>query len=193
MVFGALLLVVALLVGGILAISGALAGNSGTDAHASGNDPQSTQAPSGGTTPQATAGQPTPTPSAVCDLNLVTVEASTDKPAYGGDEQPVLSMKVTNGGTAPCQVNMGTSQMEFLVTSGADRIFSSKDCQAASEDLVKTIAPGASETGNFKWQRNRTLEGCAVIAAKPGAGGATYTFVARLGNKSSTKAVFQLN
>ncbi|WP_307794486.1 hypothetical protein [Arthrobacter cavernae] len=190
--FGALVLVIALFAGGILAISSALAGNPGADAGASGGDVQSTQAPAGGTTPLATAGQATPTPSAVCDLSLVTVAAATDKPAYGAEEQPVLIMKVTNGGTAPCQVNMGTSQMEFLVMSGADRIFSSRDCQAASEDLVKTIAPGASETGNFKWKRDRTVEGCTVVAAKPGAGGATYTFVARLGNKTSTKAVFQL-
>ncbi|WP_309304084.1 hypothetical protein [Arthrobacter sp. CJ23] len=193
MVFGALVLVIALFVGGILAIGSALAGNPGKDAGAAANDTRSTQAPDGGATPLASAGQATPTPSAVCDLSLVTVAAATDKPGYGADELPVLSMKVTNGGTAPCQVNMGTSQMEFLVMSGADRIFSSKDCQAASEDLVKTIEPGASETGNFKWQRNRTLEGCGVINAKPGAGGAYYTFVARLGNKTSTKAVFQLN
>ena len=81
----------------------------------------------------------------------MTVSASTDKAAYGPDENPLLSLKVTNGGTMPCEVNIGTSQMEFLVTSGADRIFSSKDCQAKSEDLVKTIAPGASETANFPW------------------------------------------
>ena len=78
-------------------------------------------------------------------------------------------MKVTNGGTVPCEVNVGTSQMEFLVTSGADRIFSSKDCQSASEDLIKTIAPGASETANFPWHATGRVEGCQAVAAKPGA------------------------
>ena len=92
-----------------------------------------------------------------------------------------------------CEVNIGTSQMEFLVTSGADRIFSSKDCQAKSEDLVKTIAPGASETANFPWARNRTLEGCSPVEAKPGAGGAYYIFTAKLGSRASPKAVFQLS
>ena len=132
-------------------------------------------------------------PTPVCDLSLVTVAAATDKPVYGAEEKPLLTMTITNGGTAPCEVNVGTSQMEYVVMSGSDRIFSSKDCQAGSEDLVKTIQPGKSETANFPWQRNRTLEGCAAISAKPGAGGAYYTFEARLGNKSSTKAVFQLN
>ncbi len=147
-----------------------------------------------GASPSETAvSEPTPTPTPSCSQNLVTVSASTDKAAYGPDENPLLTLKVTNGGTMPCEVNIGTSQMEFLVTSGADRIFSSKDCQAKSEDLVKTIAPGASETANFPWARNRTLEGCSPVEAKPGAGGAYYIFTAKLGSRASPKAVFQLS
>jgi hypothetical protein len=121
------------------------------------------------------------------------VAAATDKAAYAADENPLLSLKVTNGNKVPCQVNMGTSQMEFLIISGSDRIFSSQDCQADSTDLVKTIAPGATETANFPWQRNRTVQGCAPIEAGPGAGGAYYVFTARLANKTSPKAVFQLH
>jgi hypothetical protein len=83
--------------------------------------------------------------------------------------------------------------MEFLITSGSDRIFSSQDCQADNTDLMKTIAPGTSETANFPWQRNRTVQGCEPIEAKPGAGGASYVFTARLANKTSPKAVFQLD
>lgn len=105
----------------------------------------------------------------------------------------MLTLKVTNGGTMPCEVNIGTSQMEFLVTSGADRIFSSRDCQAKSEDLVKVIAPGASETANFPWSRSRSVEGCQPVESKPGGGGAYYIFTAKLGSKASPKAVFQLN
>jgi hypothetical protein len=123
----------------------------------------------------------------------VTVAASTDKAAYGPEENPLLTLKVTNGGKMPCEVNIGTSQMEFLVTSGADRIFSSRDCQAKSDDLVKTIEPGASESANFPWPRNRSVEGCRPVEAKPGAGGAYYIFTAKLGSKGDPKAVFQLN
>ena len=123
----------------------------------------------------------------------MTVTASTDKPAYGPGENPMLTLKVTNGGKVPCEINIGTSQMEFLVTSGSDRIFSSKDCQASSEDLVKVIAPGASETANFPWNRNRSADGCKEVAAAPGGGGAYYIFTAKLGSRASPKAVFQLN
>ena len=189
-VLGALQLVIALVVAGVVAISGALAGKSEPQ---SVSTPEASQLPTQGNAPTAGTASPSATPTPVCDLSLVTVAAATDKPAYGAEEKPLLTMTITNGGTAPCEVNVGTSQMEYVVMSGSDRIFSSKDCQAGSEDLVKTIQPGKSETANFPWQRNRTLEGCAAINAKPGAGGAYYTFEARLGNKSSTKAVFQLN
>jgi hypothetical protein len=182
--------VIALVVAGVMAISGALASKSEPQAI---NTVEPSQVPTQGNAPTAGTASPSPKPTPVCDLNLVTVAAATDKPAYGAEEKPLLTMTITNGGTAPCEVNVGTSQMEYVVMSGSDRIFSSKDCQAGSEDLVKTIQPGKGETANFPWQRNRTLEGCAAIDAKPGTGGAYYTFEARLGNKSSAKAVFQLN
>lgn len=165
---------------------------SGTEqASSTGGATESSPAP-GGSPSEPAVSEPTPTPTPSCNQNMVTVSASTDKAAYGPDENPLLTLKVTNGGTMPCEVNIGTSQMEFLVTSGADRIFSSKDCQAKSEDLMKTIAPGASETANFPWARNRTLEGCSPIDAKPGAGGAYYIFTAKLGSRASPKSVFQL-
>ncbi|MDV8147710.1 hypothetical protein [Arthrobacter sp. B10-11] len=182
-----LLLVASVALGGFAAVSGAMrSSEQASSTERNGSDASKPDAePSASATPSTPA---TPT----CDQGLVTVSASTDKAAYAADETPLLSLKVTNGGKVACEVNLGTSQMEYTVTSGSDRIFSSVDCQAESSDLVKTIAPGQSETANFPWQRNRSVPGCGAVSAKPGAGGAYYMFVARLGTKSSTKAVFQL-
>lgn len=184
---GALLLVVGLTAGGIATVSGALnpsseqASSTGTGASANPSGQ-----PSSSATPSATASA-----SPTCDQKLVTVTAGTNKAAYGPDEKPVLTLKVANGGKLPCKVNIGTSQMEFLVTSGSDRVFSSKDCQAESDDLVRTIAPGKSETANFPWPRNRSVQGCAEIPDGVGAG--YYVFIAKLGPKVSPPAVFQLS
>ena len=181
-----LLLVLALAVGGFAAISNAMNGATPEPA-ASGSPGPETPVITGTASPPASA---TSSPSAGCDQKLLTVSAATDKAAYAAGENPLLTLKVTNGNQVPCEVNIGTSQMEYLVTSGSDRIFSSKDCQAESSDLVKTIRPGRSETANFPWQRNRTVQGCAAVDAKPAGG--TYVFTARLGNKTSPRAVFQL-
>ena len=185
----ALLLVIAVAFGGLAAVSSVV--NAGQSASGGGAAPSGQEAaPAAG--PKTTA-SPSATPTGNgCEQNLVTVTATTDKASYAAGENPLLTLKVTNGNKVPCKVNIGTSQMEFLVTSGSDRIFSSTDCQTDSTDLVKTIAPGQSETANFPWQRNRTVQGCAPIEAKPGAGGAYYVFTARLANKASPKAVFQL-
>jgi len=197
---GALLLVIALVVSGF-ALAGAFKGGSqqASSTQPSPTDPASAN-PAASATPSASTSatasataSPTASATPTCNQNLVTVTATTDKPAYGPGETPMLTLKVTNGGKVPCEVNIGTSQMEFLVTSGSDRIFSSKDCQASSEDLVKVIAPGASETANFPWNRNRSADGCKEVAAAPGGGGAYYIFTAKLGSRASPKAVFQLN
>ncbi|MET4093705.1 hypothetical protein [Arthrobacter sp. UYCu712] len=192
----ALLLVIAVAVGGFIAVSGIMNGTGqpapAAGGTATGSPGTGTGAETPGATPTASASA-TPSEASGCQQNLLTVTAETDKERYSAGEKPLLSLKVTNGNKVPCEVNIGTSQMEFLITSGSDRIFSSQDCQADDTDLMKTIAPGKSETANFPWQRNRTVQGCDPIEAKPGAGGAYYVFTARLASKTSPKAVFQLN
>lgn len=196
-----LLLVLALAVAGVVAVSNALSGGSSDDAgqagSANGNGATASAAASGTASAVASASaspsaSATPSPTSACDDKLITVTAATDKAVYGPGENPLLTLKVTNGNQVPCEVNIGTSQMEYVVTSGADRIFSSADCQAESSDLVKSIGPGQSETAIFPWARNRSVDGCKAVTAQPGGGGAYYVFTARLGNKTSPKAVFQL-
>jgi hypothetical protein len=187
-----LVLVFALAFGGFAVVSSFLDGGQPPAAGSGDSTAVQQTAPAAG--PEAPSASATPSPTAAangCDQNLVTVTAATDKPAYAAGESPLLILKVTNGNKVPCEINIGTSQMEFLVTSGTDRIFSSTDCQADSTDLVKTVAPGQSETANFPWQRNRTVQGCAPIEAKPAVG--TYVFTARLASKTSPRAVFKLN
>ena len=194
----ALLLVLALIAGGVATLSTLLGGaQQASSAQDSSTQDSSTQdsVTQGAVTAQSATPSASPTATAsaspTCDQKLVTVKAATNKTSYAGDEKPVLSLTVTNGGKLPCKVNIGTSQMDFLVTSGSDRVFSSADCQAASTDLVKTIAPGKSETANFPWPRNRSVQGCEnVDGAVAGAG--YYVFIAKLGAKVSPPTVFQL-
>jgi hypothetical protein len=194
-----LLLLIAVVFGGFAAVSNAIRGGqpSGSQPTVAGTVPASQPAASASASSAAPGDDPSATSSATagegCEQNLVTVTAATDKQVYAAGEKPLLTLKVTNNNKVPCEVNIGTSQMEYMITSGSDRIFSSMDCQAQSADLMKTIPPGKSETANFPWQRNRTVQGCESVEAKPGTGGAYYVFTARLANKTSPKAVFQLS
>lgn len=150
------------------------------------------QSDSGTPAKPKSAAKPGTKPSAVCDEAGIKVAAAVDKPSYGVDENPTLTLRVTNTGPAPCDINVGTSQMEYVITSGEDIIFNSKNCQADPTDLVKNLAPGASETANMVWQVNRTAPDCEPVTSKPGRGGATYVLVATLGKWSSEKVRFTL-
>lgn len=131
-------------------------------------------------------------PSAVCDESGIKVTAAVDKPSYGPDEKPILTLRVTNAGLAPCDINVGTSQMEYVITSGDDIIFNSRNCQLDPDDLVKNLAPGASESANLVWAVNRNAPDCAPMSSQPGRDGATYVLVATLGKWSSERVSFTL-
>lgn len=186
----ALLVTGALVWAGVL-VAGALSG--GPDAAAEPFQTAPTAAPSQSADPDKPEGaQALPKPEeGTCPPGAVKVEASTDSAAYAAGTNPVLTLSVTNTGTEPCRINVGTTQMEFIVTSGSDRIFSSADCQDGAEDLLKEFEPGATEKANFTWERLRSAPGCSAVASNPNPG--WYVFTARLGEASSEKAVFELD
>lgn len=188
------LMLVAGLIGGGFALAGFLGSVFGPSDAGPGNPGAGTGAGAGRTTP--TAGAPeakaASPASSVCDEKGIRVTGVADRASYAPAEEPKLTLRVTNTGKSPCDINVGTSQMQYKITSGTDLIFNSRDCQVGATDLVKTLQPGASESANFTWRRNRSAPGCAAEAARPGGGGATYVFVATLGKWSSAKVVFQL-
>ncbi len=149
----------------------------------------SPSAPAAQATESAVPAEPSPSDPS-CDPDLVQVSASTDAQSYAPDQDPVLTLTVTNTGDVDCPVNVGTSQMEFLVTSGDDRIFSSADCQDGAEDLSRDIAPGSSEEAKFTWERNRSVPGCEEVEenATPG----SYDVRVSLGELTSEEATFEL-
>ncbi|WP_139244353.1 hypothetical protein [Arthrobacter alpinus] len=180
----ALLVIGGLVAGGIYLV-GLLGGDAKNDA---GTSPGASSSPAAA----KEAAKPGTAPSAVCDEAGIKVVAAVDKTSYGPEEQPVLTLRVTNSGKAPCDINVGTSQMEYQITSGDDIIYNSKNCQLEPTDLVKNLAPGASETANMVWKVKRNAPDCAAVVSSPGRGGATYSLVAILGKWSSEKVTFTL-
>lgn len=133
--------------------------------------------------------QPVATSSS-CDESDITVSAATDAPAYAAGEDPTLILEVENTGRSDCEVDVGTEAMEFLVTSGDDRIFSSKDCAVDTSELMRTIEAGGSERAQFTWERQRSAPGCTAVNANPQPG--TYVLVTKLGQHTSKKVIFEL-
>ena len=171
--------------------------------------------PGGGSDPASTAA-PAPTDSAVdpatstdpaapgaaastaCDPATVQVEAITDQGSYDPDDEPELSLSVTNTGTTPCDLNAGTSTQVFTITSGADVYWTSTDCQSDPADAMVTLEPGiaVSTKTPLTWDRTRSSpETCEITDREPvPAEGASYYLSVSVGGvESASPTQFLLN
>lgn len=131
-----------------------------------------------------------------CKPSSVKVVAITDKTTYPSGVQPMLSMSITNSGSSPCTFDVGTGAQGYVITSGTEKIWDSKDCQTGPTADTQTLAPGQTLTTQpFAWDRTRSAT-TTCAAARPAvvAGGASYHLAVSLGGaKSTTTKQFILN
>jgi hypothetical protein len=133
----------------------------------------------------------TPAAPVDCEPDALQVTLTASGQLFDEATDPVLTATITNVGDVPCTVDAGDANREVLITSGQDRIWSSKDCatpDAASRQLL--LASGAADTVELTWDRSRTAEGCPTDLPEPRSG--TYQAVGTLGTVSSVPVVFAL-
>lgn len=147
--------------------------------------------PSGTPSPGATAGA-----ASACKPSAVKVVALTDHDSYASGAQPMLSMSITNSGSSACSYDVGTGVQDYVVTSGTEKIWDSKDCQSGPTSDVQTLTPGQTLTTQpFAWDRTRSsTTTCAAARPAVVAGGASYHLGVVLGSsKSVATKQFLLN
>ena len=130
-------------------------------------DPQSTTIPT----------DPTTASGAACKAANITVAAITDKPAYGAEEMPQLSISITNTGPNACKIDAGTKAQVFTITSGTEVYWKSTDCQTGAIDAEVLLQPGKTVKSQTPLAWDRTRSDPATCSAKRNpvpAGGASY-------------------
>ena len=143
--------------------------------------------------PQST---PTPTVAAVakpatCDPAALAVSLKADAVQYSGKTLPKLFIGVQNMGPTPCQVDLGSKALSFVVTSGKDRIWSSDDCQGKGDHDIRMLKPGQELWARSVWGKVRSAPGCpkGQAQARPG----FYVLDGSAGGvKPHKRVVFQL-
>ncbi|WP_159084877.1 hypothetical protein [Planctomonas deserti] len=164
----------------IALIVGRLASSSGAE-----NDPAD---PSASTASEpAASGDPDPAETDAADADDVTIEecdpallevvALTDAEEYEPDAQPKLSFSITNTGSDVCTANVGTSTQVYTISTGADVVWTSTDCQEDPTDQLLTLEPNTPVSSTpFAWERVRSSEDtCDVEEREAVIGeGATY-------------------
>ncbi len=133
-----------------------------------------------------------------CAVGDVAVEAVTDQTSYAADQNPQLSIRLTNTSGADCAMNVGTSTQSFIITSGSDTYWRSTDCQSEPSDTVVTVVAGQTVTSAspITWDRTRSsVDSCddAGRERAPGGGASYHLAVAIGGIPSTSTAQFQLD
>jgi hypothetical protein len=112
----------------------------------------STESPEPNSTPTSD-----PADADACDPSDVQLVPVTDAGSYAPEAIPQISMTITNVGADPCTFDVGTAAQEYIITSGADRIWSSRDCQTEGTEDVRVLEPGQElATTPFPWDRTRS-------------------------------------
>ena len=124
---------------------------------------------------------------AACDPADIELTAITDKGGYNEGEMPMLSMSITNTGSTACTINAGTDAQEYIITSGSEQIWSSRDCQTDPKPTDTVLEPSlAKSTAPFGWDRTRSsTDTCAGDRPQVSAGGASYHLTVKLGDIES--------
>ena len=138
------------------------------------NPTESSTAPADTSTdPAATA---PPVADGACNPATISVLPVTDAATYGSDANPLISLSVTNTAAEPCTMNVGTDVQEYIITSGDEQIWSSKDCQSEPAAGTTELQPGvAVTTAPFAWNRTRSdAASCDADREQIAAGGASY-------------------
>jgi len=145
-------------------------------------------------TPPAATPHPEDTPEsgvAGCDPAQLGLAITPGAESFPAGVDPTFEVAVTNSGPEPCLVDAGEAQREIVITSGSDRVWSSRDCVAAdAEARTLLLAGGQSDVTQLGWPRERSAAGCAAGLPSPGAG--TYSVTVAVAGATSPAAVFGL-
>jgi hypothetical protein len=108
----------------------------------------------------------------------------------------MISMRITNTGRSACTLDVGTAQQEYVIVSGSDPIWNSRDCQTESAPLDRVLQPNEPLTSNpFPWDRTRSSTStCGTARPEVIAAGSTYRLSVKLGDlTSASDAAFILD
>ncbi|MEP6481966.1 MAG: hypothetical protein ABJA94_08165 [Rhodoglobus sp.] len=136
--------------------------------------PSGSKAPAASGSPQQ--GATNAADAKACDPAKITITATLDSNSYAPGVNPKMTFALKNTSAVPCSFSAGSDVQEFHITSGAELIWNSKDCQepgVAAKVLLKPFIPFAGSS--LPWDRTRSsADTCSSARDQVTAGGASY-------------------
>ncbi|MCL3863092.1 hypothetical protein [Actinotalea sp. K2] len=134
--------------------------------------------------------EPAPAGMVACTAADLTLTLVSDARTYPEDARPVFTIGYTNTGPQSCTVDTGPAGRDLLITSGADRIWSSTDCEEEGGERLLLLQPGEGDVAEVTWDRTRSDEACSEGLPEPRPG--TYSATVGVLGAQSAAAVFDL-
>lgn len=123
-----------------------------------------------------------------CDASDISLTAVADDVVYQKGENPKLRLQVTNAGGTDCDFNVGTSQQNFVISSGEEVIWASEHCEEDPQDSVMTLKANETlQTDTISWDRTKSSEAKCNAGPISGIADATYQFHVEIGDIQSDK------
>jgi hypothetical protein len=139
--------------------------------------------------PSTPATTPATTQVAACDPSDLTLVLSTDSDTYTSGQTPKLLGVFSNSSSTTCTISTDPAGMLWTITSGSDKIWTTKGCPASTPAKTLKVKAGHSRTVSTTWDGRRLESGCtAGSAALPG----EYVLNATLDGVKGTPAVFHI-
>ena len=136
---------------------------------------------------------PTTEPGGVadCDATTLALALTPTAASFAPGQSPAFAVSITNNGSEPCLVDAGEASREIVITSGADRVWSNRDCVVAGTETRDLLLPaGGNDTTQLAWNRVRSAPACPPDLPAPGSG--TYSAQLTLAGAAAAPAVFGL-
>lgn len=140
--------------------------------------------------PSASASASTPAAdgSAACATQAVAVTATSAAKTVKVGTATKIGMTIENTGADKCTLDAGSANLELVISSGSERIWSSDDCQKSAENRPTVVDPGAKLQSEVPWDVVRSAQGCPSSQAALKAG--TYQLTAKVGDIDSAPLTF---
>ncbi len=129
-----------------------------------------------------------------CDPAKVTVTATLDSNSYAAGVNPALTFALKNTSSEACTFAAGSDVQEFHITSGAELIWNSKDCQTGAVAATVLLQPFVPKAGSvLPWDRTRSsTTTCSSPRTPVTAGGASYHLLVTVNGVKSDDPQFIL-
>ncbi|MGB8650950.1 MAG: DUF4232 domain-containing protein, partial [Mycobacteriales bacterium] len=124
-----------------------------------------------------------------CTDTALALTVTTDADSYPLGASPRITLTARNASAAPCRRDLGSGAVELLVFSGADRVWSSDDCQQGRAADPVTLPPGGTRSVVLTWSGKRSAPGCSGTRTEAKAG--TYRVAGRVGTLRQDGSVFR--